>query len=81
MINFNNLPDAADCDAAYLDDSASPKYLIDSKIKRKIDPRSKIIQNKIKNTVTDIDAEDKNASHDTMNTSPHAPNAATAPDA
>ena len=35
----------------------------------------------IKNTVTDVDAADDNASHDKMNSTPHAPNSATVQDA
>ena len=33
-----------------------------------------------KNKVTGVDAADENASHNTINTAPHGPNAATAPD-
>ena len=39
------------------------------------------LNKKIKNTVTNVDAADNNASHNAMNTTPYAPNAATAPDA
>ena len=66
LINRNRAPNAYD------DDSASPDSLIDSKLKPKIDPRS-IIKIK-KKSVTDVDAVDDNASHDTMNTAPYAPN-------
>ena len=79
MINLNNSPDADDYDASSPDDSVSPDSLIDSKLKRKIDPRSIIKLLKIKNTVTDVDDVDDNASHDAMMTASHAPNAATFP--
>ena len=49
-------------------------------LKRKIDPISMIKQTN-KQTVTDVGAADDNAYHNTMDTSPHAPNSATAPDA
>ena len=42
LIKPNHAPDAADDDVAFPDDSASPKYIIDSKLRRKIDPRSTI---------------------------------------
>ena len=62
------------------DDASSPNYLISSKLKRKIDPRSIIKLKKIENTVTEVDAADENSSHDTMNTTSHAYNYATSPD-
>ena len=76
--NHNHFPNAADDYFVSLGDTASPDSLIDSKLKRKMDPRSMIKQKK---TVTGVDAADKNASHDTINTAPHSPNATTAPDA
>ena len=40
--NHNYSPNATDVDAAPPDDAASPEFLIDSKLKHKIDPRSMI---------------------------------------
>ena len=39
LINRNHAPNATDDDYASPDDSTSPDFLIDSKLKRKIDPR------------------------------------------
>ena len=70
LINRNRAPNSADYNAASPNYAASSNSLIESKLKRKIDPRSMI---KLKN---DADAVVNNASHDAINTAPHAPNSA-----
>ena len=81
MRNRNNAPDSVDDDAAPSKDAASPDYLVDSKLKRKIDPRSMIKLKKYKKVVADVEATDDNASHNAMDNANHAPNNATALDA
>ena len=80
MKKQNHVRNAADDNAKSPNDTASPDSLIYSKLKRKIDPRSMIKLKKVKNKVTDVDTEEKNASNYLMNTGPHAPNTVTAPD-
>ena len=68
-------PDAADYDAAPPD-----SLILDSSIKRKIDPNS-MLELKIIMTVTNSDTATDDAYPDAINTSPHVTNVPTSPDA
>ena len=74
--NHNHAPYAYDGYASFPNYASSPDSLIDSKLKRKIDPKSMLPKNQKK----DVDTADNNDSHDAVYTSPHTPNDATAPD-
>ena len=86
-INKNNITpntNAPNYDYPLADDddySASPDPIIlDSSIECKIDPKSMLKPKNVKMTVTNANAATDNAYPNAINTSPHAPNAATDPD-